>query len=86
MNNTQSWYQSLIKPFWAPPSWLFGPTWTVLYILIFISFGYVFSLFFKGKLTFLVSLPFILNIFFNIIFSPIQFGLKDNFLASIDII
>lgn len=86
MNNTYSWYQSLIKPFWAPPSWLFGPAWTVLYILIFISFSYVFSLFFKGKITFLVLLPFILNIFFNIIFSPIQFGLKNNFLASIDII
>ena len=80
------WYQSLIKPFWAPPSWLFGPAWTFLYLLLFISFGYVFSLFFKGKITFLTLLPFLLNIFFNIIFSPIQFGLKNNLLASIDII
>lgn len=30
-------YQQLRQPSWAPPSWLFGPTWTVLYILIAIS-------------------------------------------------
>ena len=53
MNNTYSWYQSLIKPSWAPPSWLFGPVWSVLYLLIFISFSYVVSLFFKGKITFI---------------------------------
>lgn len=86
MNPTYNWYQSLIKPSWAPPSWLFGPAWTFLYTLIFISFGYVFYLFSKGKITFLVLLPFILNLIFNFAFTPLQFGLKNNFLASIDII
>ena len=38
MNNTVSWYSKLIKPTWAPPSFLFGPVWTVLYIIITISF------------------------------------------------
>ncbi len=27
-------YTSLARPSWAPPSWLFGPVWTVLYVLI----------------------------------------------------
>jgi translocator protein len=28
------WYQALERPGWAPPSWLFGPVWTVLYLLM----------------------------------------------------
>ena len=42
MNNTTSWYGKLVKPTWAPPSYLFGPVWTVLYIIVAISFGTVF--------------------------------------------
>jgi benzodiazapine receptor len=30
-------YQQLIRPRWAPPAWLFGPVWSVLYLLIGIS-------------------------------------------------
>lgn len=33
-----------------------------------------------------MALPFALNLFFNFAFNPIQFGLKNNFLASIDIV
>ena len=80
------WYQELIKPAWAPPSWLFGPVWTVLYLIIAVSFGYAFFLFAKGKIPFIVLLPFILNLVFNFAFTPLQFGLKNNFLASADII
>lgn len=86
INNTYNWYQTLIKPSWAPPSWLFGPAWTFLYTLIAISFSYVFYLFSKGKITFLVLLPFILNLVFNFTFTYFQFGLKNNVLALIDIL
>jgi len=86
MNNTQNWYSQLIKPFFAPPAWLFGPVWTVLYILIIISYGYAGYLFFTKKIPFIVVLPFILNLIFNLIFTPIQFGLQNNLLAAIDIL
>jgi tryptophan-rich sensory protein len=84
--NTQEWYLKLIKPTWAPPAWLFGPVWSVLYLIIAASFGTVFYRAFTGKLAWIVALPFALNLFFNFIFTPIQFGLKNNILASIDIL
>ncbi len=31
------WHAALIKPSWNPPNWLFGPVWTVLYIMIGVS-------------------------------------------------
>lgn len=80
------WYSQLIKPSWSPPSWLFGPVWSVLYMLIAISFGKVFYMFFQNKINFIVLLPFILNIIFNLAFTPLQFGLKNNLWASIDIL
>lgn len=86
MENTYTWYSTLEKPFFAPPAWLFGPAWTVLYILIAISFGYVFYQFLKKKISAKVVLPFALNVIFNLIYTPIQFGLQNNILAAIDIL
>ncbi|MFA6486173.1 MAG: TspO/MBR family protein [Candidatus Magasanikbacteria bacterium] len=86
MNNTVSWYASLIKPSWAPPSWLFGPVWSVLYVMIAISFGKVFVMAWHKQITLLVALPFALNLLFNFLFSPIQFTLQNNWLAAVDIL
>lgn len=85
MSDSYLWYATLNKPTWAPPSWLFGPVWFVLYILIFISYGFVFIKVLKGKLPKSLLLPFLLNMFFNFIFTFIQFGLKNNLLAALDI-
>ncbi|MFC1645073.1 TspO/MBR family protein [Patescibacteria group bacterium] len=83
---TYTWYQQLIKPSWAPPSWVFGPVWTVLYVIITITFGYVFFMLTKKQLPFIVAVPFILNLIFNFSFTPLQFGLQSNILAAVDIL
>lgn len=84
--NTYNWYSQLIKPAWAPPGWLFGPVWTVLYAVIAVTYGTVFYKAFAGKLSWMVALPFVLNLIFNFAFTPIQFGLKNNLLATLDIL
>ena len=84
--DTYNLYSQLIKPVWAPPGWLFGPVWTVLYAIIAVTYGTVFYKAFAGKLPRMVALPFALNLVFNLAFTPIQFGLKNNLLATADIL
>ena len=86
MNTTYKYFSELIKPTWAPPAWLFGPVWSFLYILIAISFGKVFIMLFQKQISFWVALPFILNLIFNFSFTYFQFGLKNNYLAAVDIL
>jgi len=60
--------------------------WTFLYVIIFFSFGGVFLMLWKGHIAFIVALPFILNLIFNFSFIPLQFWLRNNVLAAIDIL
>lgn len=83
---TYEWYQLLSKPSWSPPAYLFGPVWTVLYIIIFLSFGTVFVLLYKRKIQIKIALPFALNLLTNFAFTPLQFTLQNILLASIDIL
>jgi len=83
---TDNWYSQIIKPSWAPPAWVFGPVWSVLYVIIAVTFGTVFYKSFIGKIPWIVALPFALNLIFNFAFVPIQFGLKNNLLALVDIL
>lgn len=84
--DSSTWYLKLKKPSWAPPASLFGPVWSVLYIMIFLSFGTVFYQAATGLLPWVIAIPFILNLVFNFSFTYFQFGLKNNLLASADIV
>jgi len=85
-SDTVSWYASQKKPFFAPPSWIFGPVWSVLYLIIIVSFSFVLWKVIKGQWSPWVLLPFGINLLANLAFSPIQFGLKNNLLAFVDIL
>ena len=48
--SVNTWYQILKKPFFTPPSWLFGPVWSLLYILMGIALGRVMFFITRNKL------------------------------------
>lgn len=83
--DSQQWYRALNKPSWSPHESVFGQVWSVIYPIIFAVNIYVFAIFIQGKISVWTALPFWLNLFFNLIFTPIQFGLRNNLLAAIDI-
>lgn len=86
MNASAAWYNSLIQPSFAPPASWFGPVWAVLYVVIAISFGAVLLMAMKKLVPWRTFLPFGLNLLFNLAFTPLQFGLKNNWLAALDIL
>ena len=80
------WYQSLAKPSWTPAPRTIGLIWQILYPVIIASFGYVFVQAARGRLPLLVALPFAINLVANLIFTPIQFGMRNLPLAAVDIL
>ena len=84
--DTREWYESLIKPSWASAPDVFGRVWSVIYPIIFAVNIAVALLLYNGKINWLIALPFWINLFFNFAYTPIQFGLKNQFLSSIAIL
>ncbi len=70
----RSWYQSLKKAPWNPPQWVFGPVWTVLYLLMGYASYRVLSSSYALKWTALGF--FWAQLVFNLIWSPIFFGFR----------
>ena len=69
------WYLSLTKPILSPLNWVFTPIWTILYFLIFISLIiYINSYALNKKIGYIF---FCLQMFLNIIWAPVFFGLKN---------
>jgi len=81
-----SWYSSLIKPFFAPPAWVFGPVWVTLFLLMGIALFLVWELGIeKPEVRFAVGI-FMVQFFLNVIWSFLFFGLRSPLLGLIDII
>jgi translocator protein len=80
-----SWYQALDQPGWAPPAWLFGPVWSVLYLLMGVAAWVVWR---KGGFAAArVALTlFLVQLVFNAAWSWIFFGLRRPDLAFVEIV
>lgn len=72
VTGVESWYQTIQKPSWNPPGWVFGPVWTTLYVLMGISLFLVWkseaSTQLKRMAIALFAAQLILNFFWSFIF------------------
>lgn len=76
-SGNSEWYQSLVKPSFQPPSWIFGPVWTILYIMIGIALAKVWNTKNQGL--------FIFQLVLNLLWSPMFFRYHRVDLALLDI-
>ena len=70
------WYAYLNKPSFTPPDWLFGPVWTLLYLLMAVSAFLVWQ---KGLANPLVKIAlalYLLQLILNGLWTPLFFGAK----------
>ena len=80
------WYESLKKPFFNPPNWLFGPVWTGLYTLMGISLFLVWQRR-EGKPQAKMALTFFfIQLILNTLWSLTFFGLQSPPLGLVDIV
>ncbi len=77
------WYRSLVRPSFAPPSWVFGPVWTVLYAMMGVAAWFVWRQ--KGVRRGAMTL-FGIQLALNAVWSGLFFGLQNPALALADIV
>ncbi len=79
------WYAQIKKPTWNPPSWIFGPVWTVLYTMMAVAAWLVWR--HNGWTTQLRALGwFLVQLGLNALWSPLFFGLNNLGLAFAEIV
>ena len=78
----EPWYSEIVLPSYNPPSWVFAPVWTTLYILMSFAIWRVWILFFDRKI---LNIYFI-HLFFNATWSVVFFGFHKINLALLNLI
>jgi translocator protein len=81
-SSVSTWYVTLLKPEFNPPGWIFGPVWTILYLMMGVSMYLVWQKRFAIHALALYFFQLVLNGLWSILF----FGLKNPFYAFIEII
>lgn len=85
-SSDSNWYKNLIKPSFNPPSWVFGPVWTILYIMMGISAYLIWGKRDENSLAIIALIIFFIHLIFNATWSIAFFGLQNPALAFINII
>lgn len=80
----RGWYAEIAKPSWNPPNWIFGPVWSLLYLMMGSAFALVWHQPSKArnKALWLFGIQFALNLLWSFLF----FGLARMDLALMEIL
>jgi benzodiazapine receptor len=84
-SSVSQWYPTIEKPSWTPPSWIFGPVWTALYIMMAVAAWLVWR---KGDVPGVQSalILFAVQLALNAAWSPLFFGLRNPLAGLLDIV
>jgi tryptophan-rich sensory protein len=69
------WYETLHKPVFTPPGWIFGPAWTTLYVLMGAAAFCIWRKGIENNPVRWALIWFVLQLLLNVIWSPLFFGL-----------
>ncbi len=78
----EPWYSEILKPSFNPPSWVFSPVWTTLYIMMSVSIWRIWYKYFDTK----ILKIYFLHLFFNASWSVVFFGFHQIGLALLNLI
>lgn len=81
-----TWYAGLNKPFFAPPNWIFGPVWTLLYLMMGVALFLIWQQGLKKQKVATALKYFAVQLALNFIWSPIFFGLRAPLLGLVVIV
>lgn len=82
-----TWYPSLIKPSFNPPNWIFGPVWSMLYIMMGVAAGLIWDRMENEKeIVKNALIIFAIQLTLNALWSYLFFGLRNPMVAGIEII
>ena len=86
VSSIPTWYQTLEKPFFTPPNWLFAPVWLVLYTLMGIAAFLVLKKGFSQKRVKVALWIFTAQLILNALWSVIFFGLRNPLWGFVEIV
>lgn len=81
-----TWYATLVKPSWQPPSWVFGPVWTTLYFLMGYASAMVWDRRAQSSVAMVALVAYGIQLVLNALWSFLFFGLESPAAALVGII
>ncbi len=85
-SSVSTWYKTIEKPFFNPPSWVFSPVWTILFIMMGVALYLVWKKGLKEKKVKIAFGIFWVQLVLNVLWSVFFFGLQSPLYALVDIV